>query len=172
MGEAREPAAAHVHLEDVRIGAFLQAHHHAVALRREARRKRHIGEVAQHLLLPRHDVAKDHARLAIAIGGVGYLLRKRMKARREHKLAALCQKPQICAVLIHDREALDPLVLGAGLVDKDDAAIEIAFLAGQALVDRVGDDVREPARCVRRDEELLARDLPRGVIRPKAGIRP
>ena len=90
-----------------------------------------------------------------------------MEARRQHQLAALGQEPQIGAVLVHDRQALDPFVLRAGLVDEDNPAIEIAFLAGQALVDRIGDDVREPARRVRRNEELLARDLPGGENVPK-----
>ena len=42
------------------------------------------------------------------------------------------------------------LLLRPGLVDEDDAGVEIALLAGQPLVDRVGDDVGDAPPVVRR----------------------
>ena len=54
------------------------------------------------------------------------------------------------------REPLDAALLRPGLVDEHDAGVEIALLAGEALVDRVGDDVRDAPPVVRRGEILLA----------------
>ena len=51
----------------------------------------------------------------------------------------------IGAVLIHDRKALHAFVQRTALGDIDDARIEIAVLAGDALVDRVRDDMRDTA---------------------------
>ena len=73
----------------------------------------------------------------------------------------------IGAVLVHDGEALHPLLLAAGLVDEGNAAIEIALFAGQPLVDGIGDDVREPPPVVRRGEELLADQILAGNHVPK-----
>ena len=56
----------------------------------------------------------------------------------------------VVAVLVHDGEALDALVLGSRLVDEHDARVEIALLAGDALIDHVGDDVADAARVLRR----------------------
>ena len=53
-------------------------------------------------------------------------------------MVAVRQEAQIVAVLIHDREPLDPPVERSGLGDVDDAGVEIAGLAGQPFVDRVG----------------------------------
>ena len=52
--------------------------------------------------------------------------------------------------------------------------VEIALLAGEALVDRVGDDVRDAPPVVRRGEILLAGQLLAGehVPQPELGLEP
>ena len=63
---------------------------------------------------------------------------------------------------------------GPGLVDEHDAAVEIALLAGEPLVDRVGDDVGDAAPIVGRGEILLAGELLAGehVPQPELGVQP
>ena len=70
------------------------------------------------------------------------------------------------------REPLDAALLRAGLVDEDDAGVEIALLAGQPLVDRIGDDVRDAAPVVRRGEVLLAGELLAGEHVPQPELAP
>ena len=57
------------------------------------------------------------------------------------------------------RQPLDAALLGAALIDEHHAAVEIALLAGQALIDLVGDDVRDAPPVFRRGEILLAGEL-------------
>src|ERR1700676_871983 len=73
----------------------------------------------------------------------------------------------MCAGLIHDGEALDAELLRSGLVDENDARIEIAFLAGDALVDLVGNDVGDPPHVVGLAEELLAVEIVSGEYVPQ-----
>src|SRR5262249_5975550 len=63
------------------------------------------------------------------------------------------------AVLIHDGESLHAPLLGAGLVDEDDAGVEIALLAGEPGIDLVGYDVSDAPVIVRPAEILLAGQL-------------
>ena len=65
----------------------------------------------------------------------------------------------VFAVLIHDGEALDPLGRRAGFGDVDDAGVEIALLAGDALIDGVGDLVGDAAPGFGRGEEGEAGEL-------------
>ena len=60
---------------------------------------------------------------------------------------------------------------GAGLVDEHHAAVEIALLAGQPLIDLVGDDVGDAAPVFRRGEILLAGELLAGDDVPQAEFR-
>ncbi len=62
---------------------------------------------------------------------------------------------------------LTRLLLGPGLVDEDDAGVEIALLAGEPLIDRVGDDVGDAAPVVGLGEELLAGELLAGEHVPQ-----
>ena len=63
------------------------------------------------------------------------------------------------------------LFFGAGFVDEDDAGVEIALLAGQPLVDRVGDDVGDAAPVFGLvGEELLADQLLAGKRVPQAEL--
>src|SRR5207248_2958051 len=64
--------------------------------------------------------------------------------RRYGERAAVGDVAVVGAVLVHDGDALDAGVERAGLRDIGDAGVEVALLAGDALVDRVGDDVRQP----------------------------
>ena len=66
------------------------------------------------------------------------------------------------------------LSLGPELVDEHDARVEIALLAGDALIDRVGDDVADAPRILRLGEELLAGELLAGigVPQPELGLEP
>jgi hypothetical protein len=122
-------------------------------------RKAHAGEVADDLALAGLDVEKKDARIALPVGHVGDLLRRRIEARRQHQVVAAGEIAHAGAVLVHDGEPLHPPILRAGLVDEHDAAVEIALLAGERLVDRVGDDVRDAPPVVGRGEILLAVEL-------------
>ncbi len=66
------------------------------------------------------------------------------------------------------------LSLGPELVDEHDARVEIAFLAGDALIDRVGDDMADAPRVLGLAEELLAGELLAGidVPQPELGLEP
>ncbi len=111
---------------------------------------------------------KQHdARLAAAVGHVGDFLAVRAEARGEHELLAAREVAHIGAVLIHDGETLDAALLGSGLVDEHDARIEIALLAGEPLVDRVGDEVGDAAPVVGLGEELGAGELLAGEHVPQ-----
>ena len=92
----------------------------------------------------------------------------------EHELVAAGQVAHIGAVLVHDGEPLDAVLLRPGLVDEDDAGVEIALLAGEPFVDRVRDDVGDAAPIVRRGEILLAGKLLAGehVPQPEFGFQP
>ena len=104
---------------------------------------------------------------------------RRREARRQHQRAAVGQVAVIGAVLVHDRQALDAPVRRAALGDVDDARVEIAVLAGDALVDRVGDDVRDAPPVLRRrgvaqaGQLLLGEHVPQAELdlEPAVGLR-
>ena len=89
-------------------------------------------------------------RLTLAERHVGDFLSRRREARRQHEVGAVGQIAHVGAVLVHQREALDAALLRPGLVDEYDAAVEVALLAGQPLVDRVRNDVGDAAGILRR----------------------
>ena len=172
VGQPRRRAAAQVHGEDVGVAVVAQqAHDHLLAVRREARRKGHAGEIADEFALAGLDLQQIDARLAALVGHVGDFLPGRREARRQHD--GRCRRSEIAhvgAVLVHDRQPLLALVLRAGFVDEDDARVEIALLAGQPLIDRVGDDVGDAAPVRRVGEELLADQLLAGEGVPQAEL--
>ena len=96
------------------------------------------------------------ARVALPVGHVGDGVGRRREARREHEVVAAREIAHVGAVLIHEREPLDAAILRPGLVDEDDAAVEIALLAGDPLVDGVRDDVGDAPPVVGRGGVLLA----------------
>ena len=55
----------------------------------------------------------------------------------------------VVTVLVHDCQPLDPPRLLAGFGDIDDLRVEIAGIAGELLIDEIGDLVRELAKRVR-----------------------
>ena len=67
---------------------------------------------------------------------------------------------------------LTRLFFGAGLVDEDHAAVEIALLAGDAGVDRVGNDMGDAPRILGGGVVLLAGELLAGehVPQPEFGL--
>ena len=96
---------------------------------------------------------------------------RRAEARGQHQLAPLAQQPHVGAVLVHHGEPLAALVLGAGLVDEDDLGVEVALLAGQALIDLVGDEMAEPAPIRLRRPRIAARPAGGPTARPTGGTR-
>src|SRR5262249_46894858 len=156
----------------VGVAALLQAHDDALAVRRETGRERHAREIADDLALAGLDVEEIDARIALAEFHIGDFLAVRREARRQNEVAAARQIAHIGAVLIHQRQPLDAALLGASLVDEYDAAVEITLLAGQALIDLVGDDVTDAAPGFRRGVVLLSRELLRGVDVPETKLRP
>ena len=163
-----------VHDEQVGVAALLQAHDHPLAVRREPRREAHAGEVADDLALAGLDVEQEHPRIALAVRHVGDFLGRRIEPRGEHQVLAAREIAGAGAVLIHDGEPFDAPLLRAGLVDEHHAGVEIALLAGQALVNRVRDDVGDAPRLVGRAEILLTDQLLTGEHIPEAelGLEP
>ena len=151
-----------------------QAHDHLLAVGREARREGHAGEIADQFALAGLELQQIDPRLAAVVGHVGDFLARRREPRRQHQVVAVGQVAQVGAVLVHDRQPLDAVVLRAALGDEDDAGVEIALLAGQPLVDRVGDDVGDAAPVLAVGEELLADQLLAGerVPQPEFGPQP
>ena len=175
VGQPRRRAASQIHREDVGIAVVAQqAHDHLLAVRREARREGHAGEIADQFALPGLDLQQIDLRLAALIGHVGDFLARRREARRQRDRPAVREIAHAGAVLVHDGEPLLALVLRPGLVDEDDARVEIALLAGQPLIDGVGDDVGDAARIGLVGEELLADQLLAGerVPQPELGAQP
>jgi hypothetical protein len=64
-----------------------------------------------------------------------------MKPGRQHQIAAVGQKAVIGAVLVHDRNTLDPVSGRAGLGDIGDLAVEIALLASHPRIDRISNSM-------------------------------
>ena len=151
----------------------LQTHDDALAVGREPRREAHAGKVADDFALPGLDVVEVDARIALAVGHVGDLLRRRREPRGEHEFVAARQIAHVGAVLIHDGEPLDAPLARTGLVDEDDTAVEVAAVAGEPLVDRIRNDVGDAAPIVRRGEILLAGELLAGehVPEPEFGFQ-
>ena len=86
--------------------------------------------------------------LAAGSGGrrkVDDFLLGRREAGRQHEIGPVREVARARAVLVHQHQPLAAVVPGARLRDEDDAAVEIAFLAGDLLVDGVGDLVSEAA---------------------------
>ena len=61
---------------------------------------------------------------------------------------------------------------GPAFGNEDDAGVEIALLAGDALIDGVGDHMGDAPPVLRRGEELLAQHLAFADRRPTGGNRP
>ena len=174
LGQTSRLAAAQVHLDDRGRPALADAHDDALAVRREARREGHAGEVADQLSLARLQVHEEHARLVAGVLHEGDFLRGGTEARGEHQLAPLAQQPHVGAVLIHHGKTLVAAILGSRLVDEHDLRVEVALLAGQALVDLVGDQMPQPAPIVLADDEALGSQLPprEHVPQPELGNHP
>src|SRR5260370_40233511 len=80
------------------------------------------------------------------------------------------------AVLVHDGEPLDALLRRPGFGDIDDPRIEIAVLAGDPLVDLVGDDMGDAApvlpgrRVGEAGELLLGEYVPQPELDPEFSV--
>ena len=151
-----------------------ETHHQFLPVGRETRREGHAGEIAHDLVLAAVDIHHGHPRIGPAKGHIGNVLRGRGEARRHHQLVAFGQVAQIGAVLIHDGEAFDALVLAALFIDKHHAGIEKAFFAGQARIDGIGDDMGHAPPIIGVGEILLAAELLAGKSVPQAefGFQP
>src|SRR5260221_9370 len=92
---------------------------------------------------------------------------KAMMSPRGDQTGVAGEIAHIGAGLIHDGEALDAALLRPGFVDEDDTRIEITFLAGDALVDLVGNDVGDAPHVVGLAKELLAVEIVSGEYVPQ-----
>ena len=119
-------------------------------------RERHAGKIAHDLAFTRVEPHENDPRLVVRVLHVGDFLARRAEAGRENELPAVGQHPDVGAVLIHDGETLEAVVLGPSLVDEYDTRVEVALLQRQLLVDLVGDDVPDPAPIGSDRGELLA----------------
>src|SRR5207302_746786 len=93
------------------------------------------------------------------------------EARREHEVIAPREITYIRAILIHERQALDAPLLWPGFVDEHDATVEIAFVSGEPLIDRVRDDMGDATPVVGRRRVLLAMELLAGKYIPQPKLR-
>ena len=74
------------------------------------------------------------------------------------------------AVLVHDRQPLDPVGARPGLGDIDDLGVEVAVLARDPLVDRIGDLMRHAPPVVGHGLEPQAAHLHAGEHVPQAEL--
>src|SRR4029450_9357967 len=93
------------------------------------------------------------------------------EARREHEVVPASEIAHIGAILIHQCQPLDPALLWTGLVDEDNAAVEITLVPGDALVNGVGNDVGDPPPVIGRGVVLLAAQLLPGEDIPQPELR-
>jgi len=76
------------------------------------------------------------------------------------QIAATGQDANVGAILIHPGEPFDPLLFRPGISSMNThAAVEIAAVAGHALIDRVRDDMRDPRQMYGCGEILRAGEL-------------
>ncbi len=174
VGQPRGRLGAQVHHEQVGIAAALQAEDHALAVGREAWAEAHAGKIADDLALPGLDVHQIDLGIALAIRHVSDGVGRGGEARREHEILAAREVAHVGAVLVHEREALDAPLTGPGFVDEYDAAVEVAFLAGQPFIDRIRNDMRDAPPVVGGGVVLLAVQLLAGehVPQPELGLEP
>ena len=71
------------------------AHDDALSIGREARRKRHAGEIADDLPLAGFDIHQHDARLIAGVGHVGDFLTGRAEPRRQHQFLAGAQEARL-----------------------------------------------------------------------------
>ena len=161
MGQSPGLAGAQVHLDDGRGAALADAHDQALAVRGESGGEGHAREIAHHLALAGVQAHQEHARLLAGVLQEGDFLGGGAEPRGQHQLAALAQQAHVGAVLVHEGQPLAAPVLGARLVDEGDLGVEVAPLAGQALVDLVGGAVGKAAPLVGVRGEALADQLAR-----------
>ena len=123
---------------------------------REPRRERHAGEIADDLALAGLDIEQIDPGVALAELHIGDFLGRGREPRRQHEVGAARKIAHIGAVLVHQRQPLDAPLLRPALVDEHHAAVEVALLSGQPLVDLVGNDVRDAPPVFRRGKIVLA----------------
>ena len=169
--------AREVHHIDVGVAAGLDGEGDLAAVGGKARGEDHAREMAQRLLPPGVDVEEIDGRPRRPERHVGDLLAVRREPRGEHQRRAVGQVAGVGAVLVHDLQAAHRLGLGSALGDEDHAGVEIALLAGQLLIDRVGDLVRDAAPVgggggeLRADQRLAGVDVPQAEIGAEAPVR-
>ena len=144
------PLLARDQIEDVDVGVagLGQAHRQAAPVRGEMRREGHSLEIAELGVGAGGQIEHLDLRLAAPVGHERDILPGGVEARGQDQVGAVGQELVIGAVLIHDREPLHPVGRRAAFGDIDDPGVEIAGLAGDPLIDRIGDLVRHPPPVV------------------------
>ncbi len=126
--------------------------------------------MAQRLLAAGLDIEQVDAGARRTQRHEGDLLAVGGEPRRKHHVRAIGQVARISPVLVHDRQAADALELRPALGDEHHAGVEIALLAGELFIDRVGDLVRQAPPVLRRGRELQAQQLLAGIDVPQPEI--
>src|SRR5262249_45638444 len=114
---------------------------HPLAVRRSLRAEGPHGGGADVLALTGLADHEIDFGITLALVRVGERVGGRREPRREPEVSPAGEVAHVGAVLIHQREPFDTPLLRTGFVDEDDADVEIALLAGDPLVDGVGNDV-------------------------------
>src|SRR4029453_2529834 len=76
-----------------------------------------------------------------------------------------------CTVLIHDGKTLHPPVFRTCFVHEHDPTVEISSLAGEALINRIRNNVCDTSPIVGRRKVLLAVELLAGENIPETKLR-
>ena len=131
-----------IHFVNIGNAVFGITHQQIFAVGRERRRERHAGEVAQQFGALRAQVIQVHARLVVDVREVGDILHIGRESRRQHQIGPAGQELVAVAVLVHQRQPFDALARGAAFGNIGNDGVEIAFVAGQAFVNRIGHRMR------------------------------
>ena len=178
LREAAHLARAQVDLDQADRATLVDAHGQTLAIWREARRECLAGKIADQFALASIEVHDENAGLGAPIGVLekSDFLRDGIEARRQYQVAAIGEQARVEAVLIHNGQAFQTLVLRSGFVDKDHLGVEITLLQGHFFINTIGDDVTQPAPslgrcgktlCVQRltQNRVVQFDYPKRMIR-------
>ena len=153
--ETARIAAVPADREQLRAAFARERHGKALAVGRPRRRAVRAAEIGDRAALAAGDVVDEDDRLLALERDVGELLAVRRPRRRDDRLAAVERDLAVLAVGVGDAQG----VAGARARDVGDAGREDALLAGQLLVDEVGDAVRRQAQVAGLDGAALAAEL-------------
>ena len=164
-GQLHRLAAIYPGRVDVGDAAVRHRERDGRAVRREMWRERHR-RIVDELSRFAAELGDIDLRIALLVAGEGQHRIVAAESRRQRQRRARTQHLHIGAVLIHDRQLLLAVGLGAALGDEHHLRVEIAALAGKRGIDRVRDDVRDAPIALRIGVRRIAGHLLRRLRVP------